>query len=188
MRKKTKNKKGFSIAEVMISSFVLVVGLTAIISLLIENIKQSVDIRSSIISSQLAQEGVELVRNIRDNNLVNEDAFLNNLPDSDEDDCIIDAIYGLNKGNGPEACGSYDTKLYMNNSLGFYGHSGSAFSGFRRKIIFSDFEDSSGDGNVDNFSIASMVVWDINASSFPDLSDCNSGNKCTYVKDLLTDH
>jgi len=188
MHKKIKNKGGFSIAEVMISSFVLVVGLTAIISLLIENIKQSSDVRSSIIASQLAQEGVELVRNIRDNNLVNRDDFLNNLPDSNEDDCIIDAVYGLNKGNGPSTCGSYDTKLYMNNSLGFYGHSGSTYSGFRRKIIFSDYRDSSGDGIVDNFSIVSMVVWNINASSFPSLSDCNSGNKCTYVKDLLTDH
>lgn len=61
--------KGFSIVEVLISSFVLAIGLVAIMALIASGLKNSFETRDTIIATGLAQEGIELVRNVRDNNL-----------------------------------------------------------------------------------------------------------------------
>lgn len=62
-------KKGFSIGEVILSSFVLTVGLVSVATLTATSYRQSLESRDMIIATGLAQEGVELVRNVRDNNL-----------------------------------------------------------------------------------------------------------------------
>jgi hypothetical protein len=62
-------KKGFSIGEVILASFVLTVGLISIAALAASGYRQSLASRDTIIATGLAQEGVELVRNVRDNNL-----------------------------------------------------------------------------------------------------------------------
>lgn len=62
-------KKGFSIGEVILASFVLTVGLVSISALAASSYRQSLENRDMIIATGLAQEGVELVRNMRDNNL-----------------------------------------------------------------------------------------------------------------------
>jgi Tfp pilus assembly protein PilV len=62
-------KKGFSMGEVILSSFVLTIGLVSIAMLTATSYRQSLESRDMIIATGLAQEGVELVRNVRDNNL-----------------------------------------------------------------------------------------------------------------------
>lgn len=63
-----KHLPAFSIAEVMLSAFVLTTGIIAVMSLYTVSHRSSSDIRNVITASELAQEGVEVARNIRDNN------------------------------------------------------------------------------------------------------------------------
>src|SRR3989338_5479549 len=83
------NKKGFSIIEVIISVFVIAVGLVSIIGLIAGSLRESINSRNQTIAANLVQEGVELVRNVRDNNWASGDPITFHYLD-DSDDCIID--------------------------------------------------------------------------------------------------
>lgn len=72
MNKKNITKKGFSIGEVMIAMFILVTGIIGAVFLSAKSTAQIGDSRNAIIAASLAQEGVELVRNIRDNSVTQE--------------------------------------------------------------------------------------------------------------------
>lgn len=67
-----KNIKGFSLVEVLVVISVMTFGLLGLVSLVKQNIQvQSVN-KNFLIASMLSQEGLELVRNIRDENWLDE--------------------------------------------------------------------------------------------------------------------
>ncbi|MDP2709371.1 MAG: hypothetical protein Q8O93_05025 [bacterium] len=63
-----KNKQGISIIEVIAAIMIITIGMIGVLSLVIQNIKAQYINKNVLIASGLAQEGLELVRNIRDNN------------------------------------------------------------------------------------------------------------------------
>ncbi len=65
-----KNKKGFSLMEVIIAIFVITIGITGAMSLITYSISNVAISKSKIIAVSLAQEGIEVVRNIRDTNWI----------------------------------------------------------------------------------------------------------------------
>lgn len=62
-----KTQSGFSIGEVLIAATVIVIGILATLNLLYQSRASERANRDYIVGTQLAQEGVEIVRNIRDN-------------------------------------------------------------------------------------------------------------------------
>ena len=72
MRKifKRDNKKGFSLLEIMVSIFVLLVGILGVSNVVLSTILTHTLNKDRLVASYLAQEGVELVRNMRDTNWV----------------------------------------------------------------------------------------------------------------------
>lgn len=64
----SKQLPGFSIAEVLIAAAVITVGVLATLNLLYSSRTNERGNRDYIVAAQLAQEGVEIVRNVRDNN------------------------------------------------------------------------------------------------------------------------
>lgn len=159
-----KNKKGFSFMEVMVSVFVLSIGITAIVALMAGNIKNSIESRDSIIASELAQEGDEIVRNIRDNNFLANPTtpFLN----------LNNGTYRVSYDAGIEN-GSYQ----LNYNNGFYTYSGGAATKFYRKIDIADY------GGTIGKDVKSTVWW--GGSNVP--ASCNASTKCIYIEDILTD-
>lgn len=82
--KKIKNKKnGFSLLEVIVAIFIITVGLGGAISLLAFVISASAVGKSQIIATNLAQEGIEVVRNIRDTNWLEGEAWNDGLGNGD---------------------------------------------------------------------------------------------------------
>ena len=70
---RTKNKKtlkGFSLGEVLLSIAVLTVGILPILGALVGALNTSLDSQETVIASGLAQEGAELVVNVRDNTIL----------------------------------------------------------------------------------------------------------------------
>ena len=65
--KKT-NKKGFSLVEVLIATMVLIMGVGAVIALMSSGIKTSLSAKNQVIASGIAQEIVEMVRFMKENN------------------------------------------------------------------------------------------------------------------------
>lgn len=110
-KKYNKIKRGFSLVEVLISLLVLSFGISGVLFLMTANTKNSINAKNQIIASELAQEGIELIRNLKDN----EDAALNalNAAGSPYNDRSIDiGSSALNNGG--------DKRLYLNG--GFYTH------------------------------------------------------------------
>lgn len=171
----TKNKKGFSILEVLAAVFVLSIGITAVLSLMSNSISNSVDSRNSIIASALAQEGAELVRNIRDNN------FLGVYGSTDPFYGLGEGDYSVDYVNGIENASSQDDYRLNYDNDGFYVHSasGGIQTRFLRKINVE--EDIANSGK----KITSMVIW--RGTNFPQPSDCNMGSGCIYAEEILTD-
>lgn len=75
--------KGFTLVEVLVAVFILGVALTATSYIIIVNIQNANAIRNNIVASGLLQEGIEVVRNIRDRGWHLDPASpnLNSLPD-----------------------------------------------------------------------------------------------------------
>lgn len=63
-----KNNKGFSILEVVVALYIITMGLIGVLALVVQNIQAEYINTKTLVASQLAQEGLELVRNIRDTN------------------------------------------------------------------------------------------------------------------------
>lgn len=61
--------KGFSLAETALSVFIVSVGLVVIVNLMGSSLRSTFSGRDIVIASALAQEGVELVRNVRDSDM-----------------------------------------------------------------------------------------------------------------------
>jgi len=69
---KQKNKKtGFSLLEVIIAIYILIVGIIGVMTLTVTTTKAGAVSSSKLIAANLAQEGIEVVKNIRDLNYEN---------------------------------------------------------------------------------------------------------------------
>lgn len=133
-----KKEKGFSIGEVMVAMFILLVGMVDAIFLTVRSMGELYDSRDAIIATLLAQEGVELVRNVRDNNVTQMTcgsggerctAFERALSDaygfpSTTGSNILTCIIDCNTtGTQSEfLCNSSPSKLYLNPETGMYTH------------------------------------------------------------------
>lgn len=66
-----KSKQGFTIVEALVAIFILVVSVTGLLGVVSQSIFNSSYIKNKAVAISLAQEGVELVRNIQDTALLN---------------------------------------------------------------------------------------------------------------------
>lgn len=198
---KLEKERGFSIMEVMVSAFVLFVGLTAVLTLMAANIKNSIGARDIIIASELAQEGIELVRNVRDNNFVNDiNAF--DIPFPTE--CTVDHPFNRIDYIKSYECITYDDDPgYSNNDFllkydsNGYGYGSGIVTKFARGIKIEDY---SADGIIEK-KVKSFVAWGGENYKHPMSpgwsfsylpyapyeSECTLVNKCIMVEDILTD-
>lgn len=64
--KQIDKKAGFSLAEVLVAIYILIVGITGVMTLTITTTKAGAVSSSKLIAANLAQEGIEVIKNIRD--------------------------------------------------------------------------------------------------------------------------
>lgn len=202
----TRNKKysAFSFIEVMLSVFLVSVGLIAAMSLITKGLSETLDSRSQVTASLLAQEGIELMRNERDKGWLNGNENFSNIPD------VRDYRIDYNGTSYADL-----RKLYINNT-DFYTHNSSSATPtkFSRKIIISYLKYQNMIGTCSNLhpcykeeiggnpscylkcyqpidrlyaeavKITSIVIWGGDFSSV--LSDCTTANKCAYAESILS--
>lgn len=133
MLKKIKLKAGFSLIEILAVLFIVSMTLLGVVSLIIQNIQvQSIN-KSNLMASSLAQEGIELIRHVRDNNWQNNQSFDTGLSDGQY---IVD----FNSGTAILITDTEQTKLFLDN--GFYVHNLGPATGltetiFSRQVVIS---------------------------------------------------
>lgn len=180
----TIRKKGFSINEVMISMFVMSVGIVTVIGLFSKGFINSAVDRDRIVAAGLAQEGVELVKNVRDNSFAKGDAdgFIHFVVSGDYCRASYDSNTSVNmdcSSSSGDRPASNLARYTLSLSGSYYKHTNSASAKFSRYI---DVDYNNGQKTAD---VVSFVYWggsvpsDIENGS---VTNCHIINRCVYSK------
>jgi len=212
----SKTKKGFSIGEVMIATFILLVGIVGAIVLTAKSIGNISDGKKAVTAALLAQEGTELVRSVRDNTVTQRGIDCDNdrctafdmragygWPNivNSESECSID--YTI-EGDGKLACSGATAgdELYINEATGLYSHSGGGANtsdAHLKRKIFIKYETTLNRvspsaltaDEIDRLvaKVTSVVVW--TGGTLPTTaenieSDCTINKHCAFAQTRLT--
>ncbi|MFZ2626129.1 MAG: hypothetical protein WAX81_00395 [Candidatus Moraniibacteriota bacterium] len=165
--KNKKNRLGYMLIEAVIATFIVGIVLVTFLTVMAASYRTEFSKRDIIIASNLAQEGIEIVRNIRDNNWktcingtvpcpANKSAFDSPFPGNGSGFCVF---YSSDFSSiAPTAtCGA--TTLCRNNTTGFYSNAcgaGTTVTTFRRNITLVNGPSTPA---TDSRIITSTVTW-----------------------------
>lgn len=139
--------KGFTLLEVIVAMAVLLTGIVGVITLITKGLQTVHATKNSVIAANLGQEGIEIIRGIRDSNWIN---------NSDYDS-------GINDGNNCASWNSYTLQSCSQSGYTLlwdgthYNHSTGNISVFKRHINIAHATDSEG---VEYLRVQSIVEWD----------------------------
>lgn len=120
-------KKGFTLLEGILAIFIITLGVGGAYALISQTISFGGLSSQKLIATYLAQEGIEIVRNIRDTNWLEGENWKNGLGPGD-----WEGDYNMTQNLLPSA------NRFLNiDGNGFYGYSGGTKTPFKRKINLS---------------------------------------------------
>jgi hypothetical protein len=173
--------KGFSIPEVLLSMFVLSIGLVTMVAVLAGSLRSSYETRDQIVATGLAQEGVELVRNIRDNDFAALNQGFTRFSDSNRY-CRINWNTAVNSNIDCFANPDPANRYYLQYRNNIYGHVNATKERYSR-FIYIDY-----DATEETALVRSFVFWgtaDIRPAS-GDPATCSASPTCVYTEIFLT--
>jgi len=134
-----KNKEsGFTLIEMMIAVFVMVVGIVGAMSLIQRVIFSSSISSSRLIAAYLAQEGAEIVRNVRDTNWLEARSSLNSWDEGLTGCSGAGFVADYNGPNQIDPAFPCYSGQYLNiDASGFYSYSSGVQTKFQRKILIA---------------------------------------------------
>lgn len=129
--KQINSNAAFSIIEAMVAIGIVSIGMMGVLSLVTRNILTQTLNKNNLIASMLAQEGLELVREVRDTNWLIDPvvSFDDGIPATSTID-----FYGFQSSGQDFSSSVTDIKLDSN---GFFGHTGATSTMFKRLITVS---------------------------------------------------
>ena len=133
MKKIIKNKKGFTIVETIVAITVLMIAIAGPLTIAQKGLLASVYARDQMISSFLAQDGMEYARNVRYYNIINDLAWLRGLDECIQTSpCSVDTLNAKPTDASPlgvNRCINDDCPLYLQkNDGGYTPESSNAYS------------------------------------------------------------
>jgi prepilin-type N-terminal cleavage/methylation domain-containing protein len=143
-------RKGFTLIEMLVVIFVMGIGLVGALSFFNANINNQVEAKNELIAAGLAQEGVDLVRNIRDWNMKQTGiSWDNNLSACNGKGIDFTSLVS------PHQCPSVtNTNVYIDAYNLRYNQSAGNPTGFKRTILVKPGPDP------DSKEITCSVTWD----------------------------
>ncbi|PIR94790.1 hypothetical protein COT95_02255 [Candidatus Falkowbacteria bacterium CG10_big_fil_rev_8_21_14_0_10_37_6] len=149
-----KKQSGFALLEVMASVAIISFSMLGVFSLVIYNQKIYLDNKYKFVGTTLSQEGIELVRNVRDSNWIDGSAFNDGL---DLPIFTIDTNSNI-KGSINAVTGIDDNGAKVKLLGAFYNHALGDDTIFSR-IIQIDNIDEVGGNAIDGLKVTSFVQW-----------------------------
>lgn len=128
---KTMNQKGFTLLELTVAIFVIMVGIIGALSALQRATSTTFVSSSKLTAAYLAQEGIEIVRNLRDTNWIAGLSWDYGIICSPPSPCDCEADYN------DKFLNSYDENHYLRIDNGFYNYDSGEETKFKRKITIS---------------------------------------------------
>ncbi|MDD5071729.1 MAG: prepilin-type N-terminal cleavage/methylation domain-containing protein [Patescibacteria group bacterium] len=155
-----KNNSGFSILEIAVVIFVIAMGLVGVLALITQNIQVEHINKNNLIASQLAQEGLELARNIRDNNWLAGESWGNGLAPGSY---IVDYT-----GNISSVSGVSEAKLQRRDDVGeegYYWHQlGDPNSLFSRLVTITQ-------SSPESLNVSCLIQWQDRGQTYDYVAD-----------------
>lgn len=117
MRNKSKTKRAFTLIETLVAISVLLISLTGPLSIAVQSLNSAYYARDQITAFYLAQEAVEYVRAVRDENYLAKNTWLAKL-----DNCVSPATCTVNFPDFTHAvCSGVCTPVLLNKTTGLFG-------------------------------------------------------------------
>lgn len=141
MQAKTyKKNRGFTLVETLIAISILILAVTGAFAAAQNGISSAIFSKDQIIAFYLAQEGVEYVRNVRDQNGLQGLPWLRGVAEAGDpceigSKCRVDAVAASGNLVRCPITGCPNVKL---NGSGFYAHDSGTDTQFNREIILSE--------------------------------------------------
>ncbi len=152
------SQKGFSLVETLIAITVLTISITAPLVLASEGIKSTELAKEQIVAFYLAQDAIEYVKNVRDENKLSGDNQLVGLSSCDvendpenESGCTIDTT-----NDNISNCSGTCSPILFDSSKNIYNHSSGSSSKFTREVKVWYEENS----NVNFAFVEVLITWD----------------------------
>jgi len=134
-RKSASTKEGFTLMEAIVAIFVITAGLVGVLSLVSQTIASSTFSKDKLIASYLAQEGIEIVRNIRDTNWVTNASWTDHLL------MVSDYRLDYQSSDFPDSNCNLGPGNYLMYNGNFYSCQSGDDTKFTRKITITSFGD-----------------------------------------------
>lgn len=165
-------KKGFTIIEMLVVIFFLSLGVTGALIAIQQTMAWSETSSQRLTAIYLVQEGIEIVRNIRDTNWLQATVPGKSSPWDDgictSPPCTWQADYTTMTFEdttdfercsdlGYYNCHTYDDTTFLRIDGGFYNYSSGTITSFKRKITISD-------KTVDQMKVTVAVYWEAKGS------------------------
>lgn len=151
-----KNKKGFTLIEAIVAIGVISVGFVGSLVLISKSASQSTILKDRVVAAHLAEEGLEVVHNIRDTNWLNGLSWLTGIPDT------TDGIVDYN-GTSVDTSDSSEARKCLNWNGSVYRHAvGPTYScttSFKRHIEIETKTESVEGNNISYLEVKSVVSW-----------------------------
>lgn len=140
-----RKKHGFSLVEVIIAVAIIITGLISVVALINSSVSGIRINKSRTIAASLAQEGLEVVRNIRDNNWLAYKRSIGNWRDG-----LANGTYRVQYNT--EALLVFSSTPLQLDSNGFYQYDSGAPTLFYRRIIIETINDN-------QFKTTCEITW-----------------------------
>lgn len=147
------SQAGFSLPEVMIALTILTFILTSGLAAVSSNLKTATLFTNELTAINLAQEGAEIIRNIRDNAWHSGSACF--------EGAIKKGNYSLDYNAGSLSDSVNGNPFLKRDSNGFYNYSAGTDSNFKREIEITDEAGSGGPCSVYKKKIVAEITWTI---------------------------
>ncbi|MCP6718330.1 MAG: prepilin-type N-terminal cleavage/methylation domain-containing protein [Patescibacteria group bacterium] len=169
IKNKQKKEYGFTLIEVIVAIFILTVGIGGSFMLIQQTLAGVSTVQSRLIAIYLGQEGIEIIRNIRDNNWLEQRESLQIPPQPLWNDGLTGLINCQPSASCCEADYNTDTSPsdplvvvagcdfsdlhYLNfDNSGFYSYSAGTQTKFKRKIFIEEIDEN-------KMKITVIVQW-----------------------------
>ena len=133
---------GFTLFETIVAIGLVLVGLITALALITTSLFYISNVQDRLIAANLAAEGIEIVRNIRDNNWLQGASWNNGLTDGD-----FQAAY-----NSPALSAYSGQPLLLDSTANLYSYASGAATVYTRKISIANI-------SADEIKVISTVVW-----------------------------
>jgi type II secretory pathway pseudopilin PulG len=153
-----KSKRGFTLIEALIAISILIIGIVSSFILVTRALYNTNIIQDRLTASFLAQEGLELVRQIRDSNYLNKI----NGGSINWDNNLAPGTYRISFENGLEKIQSpNEAQLYFHDDSGLFNYisSDGKLTSFSRKINIEQI-------SSDELKITTIINWQTKGSEY----------------------